>query len=123
MSKTILAIAFLSLGLTACADYPTEPEWAIANAERYEAENEVVQWEGSRIDYTTKDFVYEIDWAKKWHEGVGQALWYAILVPDKKPGLILLVKDKDKELKYCLRAQAVCAKYDIKLVIEQVEEK
>lgn len=117
----ILAVLLLAAS-SARAGSPTENQWARSNANRYRAEVEVVQWEQSRIDYVTNDYVIEIDWAKKWHEGIGQSLYYAILLPEKKPALILLVKDWKTDRRFCLRAQSVCAKYGIRLFIERVPQ-
>ena len=47
----------------------------------------------TRIDYLTEQYACEIDWAKKWYEGFGQALWYAHN-SGKKPCLVLILKTK-----------------------------
>jgi hypothetical protein len=82
---------------------------------------EVQTPDGARADIVTKEFVYEVDWCKsgKWAEAIGQSLYYAAAL-NKKPGIVLLMKDADKERKYYLRALAVCNKYDIKLIVQRV---
>lgn len=71
-------------------------------------------WDGTRVDLLTNYCACEIDWAHKWAEGIGQALWYS-LNTSKKPVLILLVKDFDRESKYIYRAKMVCGVYDIEV--------
>ena len=90
-------------------------------APKYNGKLEVVQWDASRVDILNDEYAIEADWSHKWAEAVGQSLYYSILT-GKKPGIILLVKDKKKESKYIYRCQTVCAKYDIKLFIEEVKE-
>jgi len=76
-------------------------------------------WDKTRVDILTLEYAYEVDWAPKWAEGIGQALYYGI-VTGKKPGLILLTKKGEE--RYVYRAQTVCAKHGIKLVVRRVEE-
>ena len=72
--------------------------------------------DGSRVDLLTEEVAGEVDWcgAGKWSQGIGQALYYG-LATNKKPGLILLQKDPERERRYYLRALAVCARYGITL--------
>lgn len=72
--------------------------------------------DGSYCDVSSPTHAYEVDWASKWPEGVGQCLYYAATL-EKKPGLILLVKDWKKEQKYYLRALVVCHKHNIQLIV------
>jgi len=46
-----------------------------------------------RIDLVHNDVAFEIDWANKWKESIGQALWYA-QQSNKKPGIILILKKR-----------------------------
>ena len=79
------------------------PTVAHAHDEKYHAEalckdkdQEVtVTNDRTRIDCYDQVFAYEVDWSHKWHEGVGQALYYASA--EKRPngenylpGLILV---------------------------------
>jgi len=75
-------------------------------------------WDKTRVDILTKEYAYEVDWAPKWAEGIGQSLYYGI-VTGKKPGLILLTKKGEERFVY--RAQTVCAKHGIKLVVRRVK--
>lgn len=82
---------------------------------------EVRQWDYTRVDMITDEYAIEADWAYKWAEAIGQALYYAELT-GRKPAIILLVKDVQKEGRYIYRCQTVCAKHNIKLFIERVEK-
>lgn len=68
---------------------------------------EVRLWDRSRVDFMTDDYAFEVDWSKKWAEGVGQALFYGRMT-GKKPGLFLLVKDIDDERHFIYRARVAC---------------
>ena len=112
----ILAIALTTTG-------PTEADMVGKIAARYALTQSVqiehVLWDGTRVDILTDDVAYEVDWAKKWAEGCGQALYYG-LVTERTPGLILLVRSKD-DYRFVYRAQTVCKKYGIRLRVEEVK--
>ena len=76
-------------------------------------------WDNTRVDMINNVYAFEVDWAHKWPEAIGQALYYAE-VTDREPAIILLVKGHAKAWRYHVwRAQTVCAKYDIKLYLER----
>lgn len=85
---------------------------------RFQAEVEVPVWDGTRCDLLTDEFAIEVDWATKWAEALGQAMYYAIAL-DRKPAILLLVKDY-KDRRYAHRAQAVCSKYGIRMFQERI---
>ena len=60
-----------------------------------------VSVQSGRIDLVHNDVAFEIDWANKWKESIGQALWYA-QQSNKKPGIILILK-KDSDYKYFIQ--------------------
>ena len=96
---------------------PRETDVVKQIAPRYNARVEVRLWDATRVDMLSDDTAWEVDWAKKWAEGIGQALYYAA-VTGKRPGLVLLVRDMDRDRRYVYRAQTVCAKHGIELRIE-----
>lgn len=51
-----------------------------------------------RVDILTDDYAIEIDFANKWKESIGQALWYS-LQTNRKPGIILILRTQ-KDWKY-----------------------
>lgn len=98
----------------------TELEECRRLAPKYEAQVEVTLWDSTRCDLVTATHAIEVDWAPKWAEAVGQALYYAELT-GLKPGIVLLVRDIASEAKYVYRCQTVTAKHGIKLFIERSE--
>jgi len=80
----------------------------------------------SRIDILTDTHAFEADWAHKWTEAVGQSLYYSQQWGEehprdtRKPGIILLVRDPDRESHYVVRCRRVCDQYNITLVVETV---
>lgn len=85
----------------------------------YEAQVEVPLWDGTRVDLVNDEYAIEVDWAPKWAEGIGQALYYAQLT-GKKPAVLLLVRDMAAEKQFVYRAQTVGARYNIRIYVEEV---
>jgi hypothetical protein len=74
----------------------------------------------TRVDCLTDEYAIEVDWAKKWAEGIGQSLYYAEMT-DKKPAIGLIVGEKDK--RYLRRINKVANKYGITIfTIKKYEE-
>ncbi len=96
----------------------TEAQHAQQIAIELRGMTEVVLWDRTRVDILTDNYAYEVDWAPKWAESIGQSLYYAELT-DKKPGIILL--SKRSEVRFIYRAQTVCAKHNIKLKVVWIE--
>jgi hypothetical protein len=72
-------------------------------------------WDGTRVDLMNAEYAFEVDWAHKWAEGVGQALYYSQLT-GKKPGLILLTEKG--EARFAYRAQTAAARAGVTVFIE-----
>ncbi len=45
----------------------------------------------TRVDCVTPEFAVEVDFASKWAEAVGQALYYSIMT-EKRPGILLIME-------------------------------
>jgi len=116
----LVLIGLLFFFILAATCGGTEAEEVERLAPKYEAETEVRLWDGTRCDMMTATHAIEVDWASKWAEAIGQALYYAD-VTGKKPGVILLVKDPREEARFIYRLQTVCVKRDIRFWIERVE--
>jgi len=67
----------------------------------------------TRVDCLTSEYAIEVDFAKKWAEGIGQSLYYALMT-GKKPAVALIIGEKDK--RYLKRAKKVAKKYKIKIL-------
>lgn len=92
--------------------YDSLPECGIREGEY------VIEWrldDGTRVDILTKEYAIEVDFADKWYEGVGQALYYSIKT-NKKPALVLII-EKDSHEKYLDRLKMVAEKYGIKIYV------
>ena len=61
-------------------------QWCTSDFGRKEA----VLWDMTRVDCLAKDYAIEFDFAKKWAESVGQALYYSKLT-GKKPAVALIL--------------------------------
>ena len=94
----------------------TEAEWCAELAPKYNAKVEVRLWDKTRVDLLNDTYAIEVDFAKKWAECIGQALYYSA-VTGKKPAC-LLIAEKNSEERYVYRCQTVCAKHGIKLFVE-----
>lgn len=101
---------------------PPAPETTQARriASRYNAEPEVRLWDGTRVDLLSPTHAYEIDWASKWAEAIGQALYYAHTT-EKRPGIILLINDLDSEKQFVYRLMTVANIYNIDVFLEDVK--
>ncbi len=75
---------------------------------------EVVLDDRTRVDCLTATHAVEVDWAKKWAEGIGQALYYGIKT-DKRPAVALIVGTKDQ--RYLKRLRTVAKSHHIKVYI------
>ncbi|MDT8339847.1 MAG: hypothetical protein RQ763_11700 [Sulfurimonas sp.] len=77
-------------------------------------EMEHVLFDRTGVDCLTGEYAIEVDFAKKWAEGIGQSLYYAE-VTGKKPVIGLIVGYGDE--KYLKRVQRVADKFDIKIIV------
>ncbi len=68
----------------------------------------------TRVDCLTDDYAIEVDWAKKWAEGIGQALYYAQMT-GRDPAVGLIIGKGDE--RYLKRLKKVADEFDIKIII------
>ena len=68
--------------------------------------------DGTRIDCLTDTHAIEFDFAKKWAESIGQALYYAMKT-GKRAGVVLIIENAQKEQRYLKRLQSVACRYGI----------
>ena len=74
-------------------------------------QKEVVLDDMTRVDIVTDTFAIEVDFAEKWSQGVGQALYYAEKL-NKKAGILLVVNGRLDE-KYVRRLMMVAINHNI----------
>lgn len=75
---------------------------------------EYILFDKTRVDCLTEEYAIEVDFAKKWAEGIGQSLYYAEIT-NKKPAVALIVGNDDE--KYLNRIQTVADKFNIKIIV------
>ena len=78
----------------------------------HEGRTEYVLPDGTRVDCLTSTYAVEVDWAPKWAEAIGQALYYATWFPERLPAVLLLVRS-EKDLHYVGRVVKVVKTYDL----------
>ena len=88
-------------------------------APKYNARVEVRLHEGVRVDLLSDTYAIEVDWARKYYEGFGQAMLYGILT-DKKPAVLLLAVHGTSDETHVRRARMISKEYNIKLYVEWI---
>ena len=79
-----------------------EKYWQAIVAKELKGVTEFVLDDKARIDILTADTAIEVDWAKKWAEGIGQALYYSAKTT-KKAGIVYIVQE-DSDTVFVRRA-------------------
>lgn len=75
---------------------------------------EVVLFDKARVDclLVEERIAVEVDFADKWAEGIGQALYYGIIT-GARPYVLLISENGDADNKYISRLAVVAAKHNI----------
>lgn len=116
MKKILLTLLFIFIILPVFAtpkrhfyyekDY--QEKWCNAN----NGKMEVILSDDARIDCVTSTHAIEFDFAPKWSEAIGQALYYGIAT-NKQPGIVLIMEHKLKDQKCLDRVIAVAKEHNI----------
>jgi hypothetical protein len=83
---------------------------------------EVVMSDKTRVDILTEGVAFEVDWAYKAYEGIGQCLYYSAKT-GLHAGLILIVKDPVKDQKYIDRVRLLIRIKSIKINLYVIDIK
>jgi len=70
----------------------------------------------TRVDCLSQEYAIEVDFAQKWAESIGQSLYYADQTY-KKPAVLLIMENEEKDLKYLKRLNQVSKKHKIDIWI------
>ena len=70
----------------------------------------------TRVDCLTEEYAIEFDWAKKWAESIGQSLYYAYST-NKKPAVVLIMTNPEKEEQFLKRLTKVAKKAGITVFV------
>ena len=115
--KKFLIVITLFIGLSANAyvvhehnEYSYQKAWA----DKYGGILEYKLDDGTRVDWLTKTYAIEFDFANKWAESIGQALYYAIKT-GKKSMVILILENPQKELIYFNRVKKLANAYNFEV--------
>jgi hypothetical protein len=81
---------------------------------------EVVLADATRCDCLTETNAIEFDFAPKWAEAIGQALYYGTMT-GKTPGIVLIVSGPG-DAKYVQRIKAVADQYEIVMAVWTMDE-
>ena len=104
--------AVLLLALATCGADLSEREWTDVLIGEMLARGEDARKgertpDGSYPDIETPTHAYEVEWAQKHFESIGQARFYA-RATGKKPGVILLMGTGERQTIYYLRCLVAC---------------
>ena len=75
---------------------------------RYHGIREYKLRDGARVDCLTKNYAVEFDFAPKWAEGYGQAVYYAEKT-GRKPAVILII-ESPSDWRYYNRIKSIAIK-------------
>ena len=105
---------FASTGKCFAAHQYLEKEYQNVWCKAHNGATEYILNDKTRIDCLTKEHAIEFDFAQKWAESIGQALYYS-LCTNKTAGVVLIMENPQKDVKYLTRLQEVAKKYNIKV--------
>lgn len=84
--------------------------WCAAMA----GQKEVILEDKSRVDCLTSQYAVEFDYAKKWSKAIALSVYYGIIT-GKKPGVVLIVVNPEKEMHYIQQADSVANQLGVAL--------
>ena len=121
----LLAVVFLLAGLGTYAHarkLHRKPEafYQTQWCAEHGGQSEFVLSDGTRCDCITDTNSIEFDFAPKWAEAIGQALYYGAMTR-KEPGIVLIVSGPNDE-KYVRRIETVAEEYRIKIAVWTMNE-
>ena len=112
----IVAIVFFFI--IGCASIPkkyNERHYQALLCNALDGKIEYVLEDRTRVDCLTQEYAIEVDFAKKWAEGIGQSLHYAHMT-GRKPAIGLIMDEREDE-RYFKRLNTIAEKYQIKIFI------
>jgi len=104
-------LPFLLLSTISFAQKTSERSYAKRIAEKLGGRLEVSVQSG-RVDILNETHAIEVEFARKWKNSIGQALWYG-LQTGKTPGIVLIIENNRKEYKYSVQLQSTLATFGL----------
>ncbi|MCR5266395.1 MAG: hypothetical protein K6E29_07360 [Cyanobacteria bacterium RUI128] len=109
--RIFLVVTLLFIYSTAEAHIHNEASYQQAWANKNHAVCEYKNDDGTRVDCLTKTHAIEFDFAKKWAEAIGQALYYQHKT-GRRAMVILILEYPEKEYIYLERVKALAQIHD-----------
>lgn len=122
MKSIVFIFSILILLISACTSDTkkyNEKYYQTKLCKKLDGVMEYVLEDKTRVDCLTDEYAIEVDFAKKWAEGVGQSLYYAQMT-GKKPA-IGFIMDEKKDKRYLDRLEKLSNKFEIKIIKLYVE--
>lgn len=110
----LLLIIIISPGIAHARRIYKEREYQERWCDNAEGITEYVLSDKTRVDCLTKKYAIEFEFADNWAESIGQAMYYSIMT-DRKPGIVLIIEDTEKDKIYLKRLRIVAEKLGIKI--------
>lgn len=117
---SILTVLLLT-GVASAAHLHKEKDYQDSWCNKVKGVQEYRLNDKARVDCLTDEYAIEFDFASKWAESIGQALYYG-LKTGKTPGVVLIMENEDNEGQFYDRLKAVADKYGIKTWTMTAEE-
>ena len=117
----LLIFAFVFAGCSQSTKKYHEKHYQTLLCDELGGEMEYVLKDRTRVDCLTDEFAIEVDFARKWAEGVGQSLYYAHMT-GRKPA-IGFIMDMQKDQRYLKRLNILAKEYEVKIfIIEKIKK-
>ena len=111
MGRWLMLLLALAPSLAAGAERDHQVPWCEAR----DGEAEHTLPDRTRVDCLTARYAVEVDWGRKWAQGLGQALHYAAET-GRGPGVLLILEDPD-EIRFVVRLARTVLAHDLPVVI------
>lgn len=112
--QILLVVLFLLTILSGCSNRPLhEKDYQNWWCEKHHGTQEYRLQDGTRVDCLTKDYAVEVEYAPKWAESIGQALYYAQST-GRKPGVVMIIRNHNDE-RFLKRLRSVAKEQGIKV--------
>jgi hypothetical protein len=113
-SRRLLPLFFLFSALSGCSHAPLhEKDYQNWWCNKQHGTMEHRLFDGTRVDCLTKEYAVEVEYAPKWAESIGQALYYAQNT-GRKPGVLMIIRNENDE-RFLKRLRAVAKEQGIKV--------
>ena len=105
LRTVILFMLTITFALTLSVNAETESFYQGICANLLKGKTEVYLSDKTRIDILTETEAIEVDFARKWAEGIGQALHYSTMT-QRHAGLILIIEE-ESDARFVKRVQDI----------------